>query len=113
MRSLTGTLLIGCLMAVAYPGCSSKHSFDFNFIDNHLVAWDRFAQGANELAPQLKANRERFEKQLAAALEAADRRAPSRLVFYAVVQVAGFIRYDSDLGRACEKVVGTNVPIFT
>jgi hypothetical protein len=95
-------------------GCGSKSSSpDFAFIDGYLVTWDRFAQGANELAPQLKRDTSRFQRQLAEALTRGDKRAASRLVFYAVVQVGGFIACDSDLGHACERLVGTEVSIFT
>lgn len=95
-------------------GCGSKSSSsDVAFIDSYLATWDRFAQGANELAPQLKRDTPQFQRQLAEALTQGDRRAPSRMVFYAVVQVGGFIAYDSDLGRACERLVGSEVSIFT
>jgi len=95
-------------------GCGNKSSSpDFAFIDGYLATWDRFAQGANELVPKLKRETPRFQQQLAEALTQGDRRAPSRLAFYAVVQVGGFIAYDSDLGRACERLVGSEVSIFT
>ena len=95
-------------------GCGSKSSSpDFAFIDGYLGTWDRFAQGANELVPQLKRDTPQFQQQLADALTQGDKRAPSRLVFYAVVQVGGFITYDSDLGRACERLVGSEISIFT
>ncbi len=94
--------------------CGSKNSSpDFGFIDGYLATWDRFAQGANELVPQLKRDTPRFEQQLAEALMQGDKRAPSRLVFYAVVQVGGFIAHDSELGRACERLVDSEVSIFT
>jgi hypothetical protein len=46
-------------------------------------------------------------------LAARDRRAPARLVFYAVVQVGGFIDADSELGRAANPVLGDDFQIFT
>lgn len=92
---------------------SKSSSPDFAFIDRYLVTWDRFAQGANELVPQLNRDTPRFQQLLAEALMQGDKRTPSRLVFYAVVQVGGFITYDSDLGRACERLVGSEVSIFT
>ena len=106
-RFLTMLCLLACI------SCSSKRETGLKFIDNYLVTWDRFAQGANGLAPQIKADRLRFETELATALKNNDKRAPSRLVFYTVVQVGGFIRYESALGSACEHVVGAEVPIFT
>jgi hypothetical protein len=42
-----------------------------------------------------------------------DRRAASRVVFYAVVQVGGFIAVDSDLGKASADLLGPAVPVFT
>ena len=94
-------------------GCAAKDSpIDFKFIDDYLVAWDQFAQGHNDLIPQLKTNKQEFKTQLAAALNQGDKRAPSRLVFYAVVQVGGFIPYESELGKACEKMVGKEVAVF-
>ena len=102
------------IFSLCIAGCGGKSaSPDFTFIDGHLRTWDRFAQGANELSPQLKRDTPQFEKELAQVLQQGDRRAPSRLVFYAVVQVGGFIASDSDLGRACERLVGNEVPIFT
>ena len=109
---LTCALVISSLLI---PGCSDRKSLtgDFTFIDGYLKTWDRFAQGANELAPQLDRDASQFQKELAEALKRGDKRAPSRLVFYAVVQVGGFIPYDSGLGRACERLVGSEVPIFS
>jgi hypothetical protein len=95
-------------------GCGDKNSSpDFNFIDNYLTTWDRFAQGNNNLLPRLKRDTPKFQRQLAEAMKQRDKRAPSRLVFYAVVQVGGFIAYDSELGRASERLFGKDVPIFT
>jgi hypothetical protein len=104
IRSSVVALIIFSLFA---GECGSKSSPpDFAFIDQYLATWDRFAQGANGDTP-------RFQQHLAEALKQSDRRAPSRLVFYAVVQVGGFIVDDSDLGRACERLVGREVPIST
>jgi hypothetical protein len=111
IRTSIITLMILSLLT---GGCGSKGSSpDFVFIDRYLATWDRFAQGANELAPQIKRDTPRFQQQLTEALKQRDNRAPSRLVFYAVVQVGGFIAYDSELGRACEQLVGSEVSIFT
>lgn len=111
IRPLIFALII---FSVWIAGCGGKSSSpDFKFIDSYLTTWDRFAQGASDLAPHLKRDTPQFHKELAAALKQDDKRAPSRLVFYAVVQVGGFIDYDSDLGRACQRLVGSEVPIFT
>ena len=108
------SILVLMIFSFFIGGCDSKSSSpDFAFIDSYLATWDRFAQGANELVPQIKRDTPRFQQQLAEALSQGDRRAPSRLVFYAVVQVGGFIAYDSDLGRASERLVGSEVSIFT
>lgn len=109
---LTCALMISALLV---PSCTDgkRLTGDFTFIDGYLKTWDRFALGANELVPQLNRDAPQFQKELAEALKRGDKRAPSRLVFYAVVQVGGFIPYDSGLGRACERLVGSEVPIFT
>lgn len=49
--------------------------------------------------------KEAFEESLAQMLEAGDRRAVKRLVFYAVVQVGGSIPADSRLGKAAAAVL--------
>src|SRR5215469_16688341 len=95
-------------------GCGSRGSSpDFGFIDAFLATWDRFAQGANELVPQIKSDTPKFQHELAEALAQDDKRAPSRLVFYAVVQVGTFIPQDSELGRACEQLFHGDVSNFT
>ena len=102
------------ILSIFFAACGSSGSAtDFKFIDGYLADWDRFALGANELVPRLKSDATRFQRQLADVVSQGDRCAPSRLVFYAVVQVGGFIRYDSELGRASEKLIGGEVPIFT
>ncbi len=60
----------------------------------YLTAWDEFAQGNNSLAPVVKTDAQQFSAELTAALKKSDGRAPSRFVFYAVVQVGGFIPLD-------------------
>jgi hypothetical protein len=111
IHRLTIALIVFC---VCFAGCGGKSSSpDFKFIDGYLTTWDRFAQGDSDLAPHLKRDTLQFQKELAKALNQDDKRAPSRLVFYAVVQVGGFIDYDSELGRACQRLVGSKVPIFT
>jgi hypothetical protein len=99
--------------ALLLGGCRGNDpSPDFKFIDDYLATWDRFAQGANELAPRIRRDELRFQRHLATALTRGDRRAPSRLVFYAIVQVGGFIAHDAELGRACERLVGRDVSVF-
>ena len=101
-------------LSSALTGCGGgSESPDFTFIDAYLTTWDRFARGANELQPQLKLETPRFQEQLAKALVQGDRRAPSRVVFYAVVQVGGFIAYNSELGQACEQLVGRELSTST
>jgi hypothetical protein len=94
-------------------GCRSRPSPDFAFIDSYLATWDRFAQGDNSLVPIIKADRAKFESHLADALAKNDNRAPGRFVFYAVVQVGGFIPLASPLGQAFQQRAGHAVPIFT
>jgi hypothetical protein len=84
---------------------------DFVFIDDYLNRWDQFSQGSNQLIPSLKSDKERFLDELTTAVSMGDKRAMSRVVFYAVVQVGGFIPYDSPLGKAIEKAVGSQVAI--
>jgi len=110
-RSVLFFLIIGSLL---FGGCGDKNSSpDFKFLDSYLTTWDRFAQGNNDFLPQLKRDTPKFQRQLAEALKQGDKRAPSRLVFYAVVQVGGFIPCDSELGHASERLLGKDVFIFT
>jgi hypothetical protein len=85
---------------------------DLKLVDAHLRLWSAFAQGCSELSSSL-ASKELEEDALTRLLVAGDRRAPGRLVFYAVVQVGGFIPVDSDLGRAAARVLGSECPITT
>jgi hypothetical protein len=101
------------ILSSLFSGCSEKPSGDFAFIDKYLTTWDEFAQGNNGLAAALKTDAQQFSAELSAALKKADSRAPSRFVFYAVVQVGGFIPLDSELGQAFHQRVGDAVPIFT
>jgi hypothetical protein len=94
-------------------GCDSKPSPDFALIDRYLTTWDQFAQGDNSLALRINKDRASFEQHLADALSKNDNRAPGRFVFYAVVQVGGFIPLASRLGQAFQQRVGDAVPIFT
>jgi hypothetical protein len=86
---------------------------DLKVVDDYLSKWDRFAQRENELIPHIRDNKDLFEAALSRMLNAKDKRAPSRLVFYAVVQVGGFIALDSDLGKASAALLGPDFPIFT
>ena len=80
-------------------------------VDDYLVKWDQFAQGANQLVPFLRENKPAFEKALTQMLLAGDRRAPARLVFYPVVRVGGSIPADSPLGAAALQVLGRDFPV--
>jgi hypothetical protein len=102
MKLLAAFFLIGIFGRLF--GSESKDSFVF--IDEYLSRWDRFAQGDNSSVPFLRENTPKFEEALAAALSSGDKRAPSRVVFYAVVQVGGFIDIDSPLGLEVSKVFG-------
>jgi hypothetical protein len=86
---------------------------DLKLVDDYLIKWDQFAQGDNELVPYIRNNKDLFEGALTRLLLAKDNRAPSRLVFYAVVQVGGFIPLESDLGKASRTLVGPDFPIST
>ncbi len=86
---------------------------DIKRIDAYLAKWDRFARGENSLKPGLKRDAADFGAALGRALNAKDRRAPSRLVFWGVVQVAGcFILPDSDLGRNTAELLGPKFPVI-
>jgi hypothetical protein len=82
----------------------------FAFVDDYLARWDAFAQGKNELVPYLRDNKTKFERELAALLRSERKKAIPRVVFYAVVQVGGFIDVESELGREVEKGFG-NLPL--
>jgi hypothetical protein len=86
---------------------------DLKLVDDYLNKWDRFAQGENELVPYIRDNKDSFEDALTRLLKAEDKRAAARLVFYAVVQVGGFIPLESDLGKASARLLGVDFPIFT
>lgn len=105
--------LLLMMFSFLFGGCSKKPTSDFAFIDLYLTTWDAFARGDNNLAPAIKRNARQFNAELTAALKKADNRAPGRLVFYAVVQVGGFIPLDSELGQAFHERIGDAVPIFT
>jgi hypothetical protein len=85
---------------------------DVRFVDDYLHKWDRFAQGENELIPHIRDNKDSFERALTRLLNAKDKRAPARLVFYAVVQVGGFVELESDLGKASSALLGSDFPII-
>lgn len=82
-------------------------------VDDYLRMWDRFAEGHNELFPALMTGQQKFESRLALLLGSGDRRAIGRLVFYAVVQVGGSIRFETDLGRAAVQILGSECRVST
>jgi len=86
---------------------------DVATVDTYLERWDRFAQGANDLVPYLRDHKSSFEAALTRLFHTKDPRAPSRLVFYAVVQVGGGIATDSELGAASAATLGSGFPILT
>ncbi len=86
-----------------------SHFADFEYIDSFLHDWFRFADGANELVPKIKAATPRVEQELAQALVAGDKRAPGRLVYFMVVQVGGSVDVRSELGQACKILFGPDV----
>ena len=94
-------------------GCGPKRAPDFQFIDEYLATWDRFARGDNSLISRLNRDVRTFQQHLTEALRKGDNRAPSRVVFYAVVQVGGFISLASPLGQAFHERIGDEVPVFT
>jgi hypothetical protein len=98
------------VVSVLSAGCGLRPAPDFTLIDNYLRTWDQFAQGDNSLAPRIEEDRVLFEQHLADALTQNDHRAPGRLVFYAVVQVGGFIPVSSPVGRAFQQRFGDTVP---
>jgi hypothetical protein len=86
---------------------------DLIVVDDYLEKWDRFAQGENNLVSDIRDHKDAFEAALCIILNAKDRRAPARLVFYAVVQVGGFVALDSELGKASATLLGPDFPLFT
>ena len=127
MSPITNTALCIVLIALAgaaqtSPGQSAASSQPaanpandelLRIVDEFLNTWDQFASGRNELVADLRAGNERFHKSLTTLLLAKDSRAPSRLVFYTVVQVAGRIPADSALGKAAIGIVGDDFPLTT
>jgi hypothetical protein len=86
---------------------------DLQTVDDYLSKWDSFANGKNDLAPFLKENKKGFEAALTRMLNAKDKRAPARMVFYPVVQVGGSIPVDSELGKAAATILGADFPVTT
>jgi hypothetical protein len=82
-------------------------------VDDYLSKWDRFASGKNELVLFLKENKKSFEAALTRSLNAKDKRAPARMIFYPVVQVGGSIPVDSELGKAAATILGADFPVTT
>jgi len=83
-----------------------------SFVDEHLARWDRFARGANELAPVIRQHREEFHRQLISVLKSDRKQGVPRLVYYAVIQVGTFIPVESDIGREVLTIVDS-LPQFT
>ena len=77
-------------------------------VDEFLRKWDRFAQGENRLVAAINQMKCGFEVAMAKLFRDRDPRAPSRLVFYTVVQIGGFIDADSELGAAAKPILGDN-----
>jgi hypothetical protein len=88
-------------------------SRDLEFVDGYLEKWDRFVQGENQLVPELRKNEGAFEAMLTRLLLASDKRAPSRMVFYAVVQVGGSIPAGSELGKASAAILDPDFSVTT
>jgi hypothetical protein len=82
-------------------------------IDTYLAGWVLFAQGKNNWIPVIRDNKEIFESTLSRLLDAGDKRAPSRIVFYTVVQVGGFIPIATQLGQAAAGLLGASCPVHT
>ena len=100
-------------MVVPVKGAGEAAERDLKQVDGYLTAWDSFARGESQLGPLLKKDKAGFEAALTRLLQATDDRAPGRLVFYAVVQVGGFIPLDSELGKAAAEFLGSDFPIRT
>jgi hypothetical protein len=105
----TLSLIIIIILGTALLTIAAE-KYNFKFIDEYLANWDRFANGEKKLEQYLNDKKPSFEKELAIALRAKDKKAPARLVFYTVVQVGGFIAVDSDLGKAIAPYLGKRFP---
>jgi hypothetical protein len=126
MKGVRNLLLICCVTA-SIPACSRERrdaaavhntgdaqvTRDQQFVDGYLEKWDRFAQGENQLVPELRDNKAEFEVALARLLRSGDKGAAARMVFYPVVQVGGLIPTDSELGKASAALLGSDFPITT
>ena len=102
-------LIIGILLGIATSATAAQ--VDLAPIDRYLETWDRFAQGDNALVDRLNNDWPKARAALVKALEAKDRRAPSRIVFLTLVEVAGTVPVNSELGRAWRGYVGEAFPI--
>lgn len=130
MRSVWRLCVVGCsVVCSAAPGCSKEQpngtterteeernlAPDVEALDRHLKDLDSLSRDEAGLSARVRANRESFETALARLLRAADRRAPARLVFYAVAlgDDGDAIAVDSELGRACAATMGSGFSIAT
>jgi hypothetical protein len=102
MKLIAAFLLVG-VFGRLFAGAPTA---DFAFVDDYLARWDKFAQGENEQVPYLRDHKKKFEAELSRLLHSGAKKAIGRVVFYAVVQVGGFIDIDSELGREASKVFG-------
>jgi hypothetical protein len=103
-RSIAAVMFGVVAMANAAP-------VDLAPVDKYLETWDRFARGDNTLVKRLDADWPKASAALVKALEAKDRRAPSRVAFLTFVQVMGFIPAESELGRAWRGYAGDKFPV--
>ncbi|MCP5558489.1 MAG: hypothetical protein H7A55_12120 [Verrucomicrobiaceae bacterium] len=82
-------------------GCSRQEpTDDIGRVDLYLKKWDEFATGSPDSGYHLGGRFPEFEASLLRMFAVNDARAPSRFVFYQLVQVGGFIEAESPLGRA-------------
>jgi hypothetical protein len=73
---------------------------DITFLDAFLRRWDLFAQGGNDLLPGIRRDTERFNAELARALQVDPSTAMSRAIMYPLLQIGGVVPVRSALGTA-------------
>lgn len=83
---------------------------DAGRVDLYLRKWDEFATGSPDPGYHLGNRFPEFEASLLRMFSTKDPRAPSRFVFYELVQVGGFIEAESPLGRAFTEATNGSCP---
>lgn len=98
-------------LCLASNGALSQSQVDLRPIDECLELWNRFAEGENALTSRITEAWPKANQSLVRALDAKDKRAPSRAVFLMLVQVGNSMPVDSTTGQAWRRYAGDAFPV--